>query len=131
MQEDLLQLYKQQARYEDQYNLLLQMIRLEDALTLAIGKCLPQSSSRLTESSFLKLVNYVYAGYLVTLPPSRNLSHLKAEGMTPRMAGLIQSWEQLLEYKRGQKLSQPQIFAALDNPVTKSFVSLQASVQAF
>ncbi|KAL9124703.1 MAG: hypothetical protein Q9217_005994 [Psora testacea] len=129
MHEDLLQLYGRQARYQEQYDLLQQMIRLEDALMLAVGKQLPFSTFRFTESSFLKLANYVYAGYLMDSAPSTGLVAADMKRMSPRVAGTVKSWEQLLKYKKEQKPYHTQAFATVNDTTVRNFLSLQGSLQ--
>ena len=95
MDEQLAELYTDQEKYKDLYDLYSRTGQLEKALSLGLSEALVRSTTKIPESELLSLLDYVWFKKIVTKDQHSMTAAfmMPSEYLTPRIIHRIEQWE--------------------------------------
>ena len=132
MDDELAQLYGSQLRYRDLFYLRRDNGQLEQALQLAIGQDLLQSTADSLESEVISLLDYVLAGRLEESRQKHFEADLKLPSgfLTPKMILRVEQWKASSPIYSLQGSVARQYVAGLQSTIPKTIMCLRMVLSA-
>lgn len=128
MYDDLVNFYVEQQRHKDLFSLLVKMCLFKEALNVWSKHKSLKSAAGVPEDEILNVVDYVWAGRMMSTSPKDVAAKLFEEPgciLLPNVARKVQQWEDA--HRIHTQSSTTQEYAGLKGSEMKAFLSLQVS----
>ncbi|KAL9130021.1 MAG: hypothetical protein Q9175_007131 [Cornicularia normoerica] len=127
MDEQLADLYINQKRHKDLYDLFSRTGQLERALDLDLSKDLFRSAAGIPESEILKLLDYVWAGKMVKTCQQNFAAAftLRSDYLTPKIIHRIEQWEASHRMYNDKGFNVHPKLANMEDTIAKKILILQ------
>ena len=132
MDEQLADLYTNQKRHKDLYDLFCRTAQLEKALDLGISKDLLQSTAKIPEPQLLTLLDYVWVGQMVKKRHQdfATAYKLRSDYLTPNIIRRIEQWESSHHIYSDKGANVNRNLENMEDGVVKRILTLQKTIDA-
>lgn len=132
MNEELAELYTDQKRHRDLYDLFSRTTQLEKALDIGLSKDLLQSNAAVPESQLLKLLDYVWASQMVKKGHQdfARAFKLRSDFLTPNIIRRLEQWENSYCMSGNKGSNDNQNLARMEDCVVKKILTLEKIIDA-
>ena len=132
MDEQLAELYTDQKRHKDLYDLFFRTGKLERALETVLSNDLLQSGTGIPESAILKLFDFVWVGHMMKKRQQNFAASLRlhSDRLTPTIARRLEQWEAGHHTNMNGDSNGHRITADRQHAAVGSILTLQKGVDA-